>query len=64
MYPVFLFQCGSGANWEAKLRAPDLRIWTKAILFPSDPKKAFAAPFALLSSEFTKNANIVDGLML
>jgi hypothetical protein len=42
----------------------ELGIWTKAIVFPSDPKKAVATPLALLSSEFAKNANIVDGLML
>jgi hypothetical protein len=62
--PVFLFQCASGGDWEDKLHTPSLRIWTKAILFPSDPKKAFATPFAILTENFSRNANTVNGLLL
>ena len=62
--PVFLFQCASGSDWDQKLHTPDVRIWTKVIQFPSDPKKAFATPFAFLADDFTKTANIVNGLLL
>ena len=62
--PVFMFQCASGGDWEGKLHTPNLRVWTKAIQFPSDPKKAFATPFAFVDSEFRKSANLVDGLLL
>jgi hypothetical protein len=62
--PVYLVQCASGGDWKKKLKTPDLRIWTKAITFASDPKKAFSMPFALDEREFTYNCNIVDGLLL
>jgi hypothetical protein len=62
--PVFLFQCASGADWNEKLHTPSLRIWTKVIQFPSDPKKAFATPFAILSPEFARTSNLVDGLVI
>lgn len=60
--PIYMFQCASGANWESKLKTPDLRIWKKVIDFASDPKKAFAMPFALSDEEFIRNCNIVNGL--
>lgn len=62
--PVFLMQCGSGGRWDGKLHTPILRIWTKVVQFASDPKKAFAMPFALLDEEFRKKCNLVDGLFL
>jgi len=63
-YPAFLFQCASGCDWDGKLHTPNLRTWTKAIQFASDPKKAFATPFAFQKIEFLQNANLVDGLLL
>ena len=62
--PVFLVQCASGLDWKAKLRTPDLRIWTKIITFASNPKKAFATPFALQDSDFIQSCNVVNGLLL
>lgn len=62
--PVYMFQCASGADWKKKLKSPDLRVWTKIITFASDPKKAFAMPFALSEKDFTYNTNLVDGLLL
>jgi hypothetical protein len=62
--PVYLIQCASGGDWHTKLKAPDLRIWTKIISFASDPKKAFSMPFALSTSDFTYHCNVVDGLLL
>ena len=62
--PVFLMQCGSGGHWDGKLHTPNLRIWTKIVQFASDPKKAFAMPYALLDKEFRQNCNLVNGLLL
>lgn len=62
--PIYMFQCASGANWESKLKTPDLRVWQKVIDFASEPKKAFAMPFALSDEEFIRNCNIVNGLFL
>jgi len=62
--PLLMMQCASGKNWEDKLRTPDLRIWTKLILFASDPKKAFSMPYALSDSEFTRTCNIADAIFL
>ena len=62
--PVYLLQCASGADWKSKLKTPDLRIWTKAITFASDPKKAFSMPYALEEGDFTNHCNVVDGLLL
>ena len=62
--PVLMMQCASGANWEEKLRTPDLRIWTKLIQFASDPKKGFTTPYALSNSEFMRNCNIGDAIFL
>lgn len=62
--PVYLMQCGSGGKWEEKLHTPNLRIWTKIVQFASDPKKAFAMPYALSDEEFRRSCNLVDGLLL
>ncbi len=62
--PVFLIQCASGADWLDKLHTPDIKIWTKIVIFTVQPKKAFATPFALLDDAFRMNCNIVDGMLL
>ncbi|MES2510807.1 MAG: hypothetical protein V4625_12820 [Pseudomonadota bacterium] len=62
--PVYLVQCASGANWEQKLRTPDLRIWNKLVTFAAEPKKAFSMPYALQERDFTRHTNVVDGLLL
>jgi hypothetical protein len=65
-YPAFLFQCASGANWDEKLHTPNLKIWTRIIEFRAQslPTKAFATPYAFLDADFTRNCNLVDGLLL
>lgn len=62
--PVFMFQCASGGDWPTKLHAPEMRVWTKLISFASEPKKAFAMPFALEREDFTYHCNLVNGLLL
>lgn len=62
--PVYLVQCASGGNWDTKLHTPSLRIWTKIVHWASDPKKAFAMPFALLDKDFIDRCNIVDGMLM
>jgi len=62
--PVYLMQCASGGDWDEKLRIPDLKIWTKIVVFTAFPKKAFATPFAFLDHDFIRNCNIVDGMVL
>ena len=62
--PVYLVQCASGKNWFRKLYEPDLKVWTKMVLFAATPKTAFAIPFALLDDEFKERCNRVDGMLL
>ena len=62
--PVYLVQCASGANWEQKLRTPDLKVWRKLVTFAAEPKKAFSMPYALMNDEFIRHTNVVDGLLL
>lgn len=62
--PVYLMQCASGKYWKDKLHTPDLKVWTKIILFAATPKKAFAIPFALSDGEFKNRCNRVDGMLL
>jgi hypothetical protein len=62
--PAYLVQCASGAKWDDKLRTPDLQIWTKIVIFASEPKKALSTPFALTEDTFTYSCNIVNGLLL
>ena len=62
--PTFLFQCASGRDWEDKLHTPDLRLWTKAIIFAAEPKKAFSVPLALSNDDFRQSCNRVNGLLL
>lgn len=62
--PTYLFQCASGEDWEGKLHTPDLTVWSKAIIFAAQPKKAFSLPFALSDSDFLQSCNRVNGLLL
>ena len=62
--PVYLVQCASGKHWNDKLHEPDIKVWTKIILFAATPRKAFAIPFALLDNEFANQCNKVDGMLL
>jgi hypothetical protein len=62
--PAFLVQCASGNDWKSKLKTPDLRIWTKIVSFPNDPKKALSMPFALSHEDFRRHCNVLDGLLL
>lgn len=64
--PVYLFQCASGGNYEDKLHTPNLLLWRRLIEFTAMgmPQKAFATPFAFLDDQFTRNCNLVDGLLL
>jgi hypothetical protein len=63
--PVYLMQCASGAaDFEDKLRMPDLKIWQKLIVFTAYPKKAFATPLALIDDDFKRFCNIVDGMLM
>lgn len=62
--PVYLLQCASGENWTKKLHTPDLKTWTKVVLFAATPRKAFSTPFALEESTFRMYCNLVDGLLL
>ena len=63
-YPVYLFQCASGIQWEQKIHTPDIKIWSRIIEFPYPPKKAFVMPFAIPDDEFVRVCNRIDGLLL
>ncbi|UYT54530.1 hypothetical protein OHI65_09205 [Brucella sp. MAB-22] len=63
-FPIYLFQCASGANWTEKRKTPDLDIWKRIIIFTCDPKKGFAMPFSLTDQEYRLSTNIVNGLLL
>ncbi len=63
--PLFLMQCASGGDWGTKLRDPDTRLWTKMVAWASEPKKAFAMPFALPDDDdFKRKCNSVNGMFL
>ena len=62
--PVYLVQCASGGPDDAKLRTPDMRIWTKIVEFTCIPGKAYSMPFSLTDSEFIRICNIVNGFLL
>ena len=62
--PVYLLQCGSGANWDRKLHTPELSVWSKIVQFVVLPGKAFATPFALLGSDFIRKCALVKGPLL
>ena len=62
--PVYLLQCASGRNWDQKLKTPDLDIWSKIIIFTTQPQRAFAMPFALAGDDFRKKCAKVAGMLL
>ena len=62
--PVYLLQCGSGANWDEKLHTPELSVWSKIVQFVVLPGKAFATPFALLDNDFRQKCVLVNGPLL
>ena len=62
--PVYLFQCASGENWTTKFHTPNIKLWTKVILFAATPQKAFSTPFAVEDIKFRRYCNLVDGFML
>ena len=62
--PVLLVQCASGRHYEGKLHTPSLRVWERIVTFTTSPSKAFSTPFALTDGEFTRVANLVNGLLL
>lgn len=63
-FPVYLFQCASGGDWESKRYVPDTEIWRKLIDFTVVPRKAFSMPYALLDDEFRRHGATVQGLFL
>ena len=62
--PVLLVQCASGKHYDGKLHTPCLRVWRRIVNFTTDPSKAFTTPFALTDKEFTRVANLVNGMLL
>lgn len=62
--PIYLIQCATGANWRDKVKAPDIKVWTKVISFAATPQKGFAIPFSLPEDEFKRICNKVDGFMI
>jgi len=62
--PVYLIQCASGADFEDKLKTPDLSIWTKVVDFVVEPRRAFATPYAFSDEDFIRYATRVEGLLL
>ena len=62
--PVYLAQCASGANWQAKVDHPRIAVWRKLVNFKYNPAKAFALPFALEEGEFNRRCVHVQGLLL
>lgn len=63
-FPIYLFQCASGANWQEKRKTPDLEIWSKIITFQNQPKKGFSMPFSVSDQEYRISNNIINGVFL
>ncbi len=62
--PLYLFQCASGRDWEAKLATPNLDQWNRLIEFAAKPRRAFSTPFSFLEADMPQHINIVQGLFL
>lgn len=56
VFPVLLFQCATGKNFEDKLSTPNIDIWRRMVKFTIAPYKAFATPFAFSVSELKRFA--------
>lgn len=62
--PVFLCQAASGADWDKKLSTPEIHVWKEIVMFPTDPSRAFAMPFALQDKELRRAVKKNNGMML
>ncbi len=62
--PVYLIQCASGADFEDKLKTPDLSVWRKVVDFVVEPRRAFATPYAFSDEDFVQHATRVEGILL
>ena len=60
----FLIQCASGDNWASKLHTPDLDVWTKLIVFATNPRRGFCFPLTLDEDEFKAKCSKCTGLFL
>lgn len=58
--PAYLFQCASGA-YEDKLHTPRIELWRKIVDFSSEPRKAFATPYAFDLPNLRRSANKING---
>ncbi len=63
-FPYFLIQCASGANWDQKLRDPDLSVWENIVRPLTQPMRGFAVPFCFSEQEFHQNCVKTEGLLL
>jgi hypothetical protein len=62
--PRYFLQAGSGDGWSAKLKTPDVALWSKFVDFTVAPYLALSIPFALESAEFARRSVSAEGLLL
>jgi hypothetical protein len=60
----FLIQCASGDNWDGKLNAPDLGVWSALISFVTPPRRGFCFPLTLDEDKFKEKCIRCGGLFL
>lgn len=65
-YPALLFQCASGADWEDKLKTPDMEVWRRIVEFRARSLacRAFSTPFCIKDDCFDDICNRIDGFLL
>ncbi len=62
--PYFLVQCPSGGNWQYKLHTPRIEVWSKLVVFTTDPRRGFCFPLALGEDEFRAACAKCTGMLL
>jgi hypothetical protein len=62
--PYFMLQCASGANWEEKLKEPDIDQWRKLLNPDCIPIRGVAIPYCLPDGRFSFASAKTAGLLL
>jgi hypothetical protein len=62
--PYFLVQCASGKDWQDKLHTPRVEVWSKLIVFTTDPRRAFCFPLAVGEDDFRAACARCTGMLL
>ena len=62
--PYFLVQCASGGDWQDKLHTPRIEVWSKLVVFTTDPRRGFCFPLASARTNFRAACAKCTGMLL